>query len=136
MEPEDQELIKRILDQYSWQMPHQNDMYAKAPLRSRDGKADLSDVDTRDLLNECYRRRAIEKFTYTQLADTLMVQHDPKFTPHVIDRIQRDVWDAVRENQKFFTDAVIINESHDYAMRAQKYVAEVYVCKHPTKVRK
>ena len=139
MEPEDQELIKRILDQYSWQMPHQNDMYGKAPLRSRDRKVDLSDVDTRDLLNECYRRRAIEKFNATRSIDSHVFDEyadDAGFRSHVEKDILQLLMHSMQQNQKFFLDAVVVKESKNRSMMRYDFEAELFMCKHPTKVRK
>lgn len=97
---------------------------------------DLSSISTRDLLNECYRRRAIEKFSVDRNADEYMVQNDRSYTEYVMDHIRKEVWFAVMDNKKFLPEAVPIKHAHDSINRMHRYTAEVYVCKHPMSLKK
>ncbi len=97
---------------------------------------DLSRVSTRDLLNECYRRRAIEKFSIDKRADEYMAQNDASYAQYVMEQIRRDIWYSVMDNKKFLSEAVPIKHDHDMINRMHIYTSEVYVCKHPTSLRK
>lgn len=97
---------------------------------------DLSSVSTRDLLNECYRRRAIEKFSCARHADDYMATHDGSYVKYLMEQIKRDVWDSVLDNKKFLSDAVVVKHQPDFVNNMQVYTSEVYVCKHPTSLRK
>lgn len=100
---------------------------------------DLSSVSTRDLLNECYRRRAIEKFDFKLDFDTYMMQERPD-TPdtyrYVMKNLYEGLWDAVIADEKFSKDAIEVKQEHITSHMRTVFRGEIYVCKHPTKVRK
>ena len=100
------------------------------------GQLDLSGVSTRDLLNECYRRRAIEKFTTSLSVDSYMMQQHPDMIDYTMRSISRDIWDKVVSNKKFLDDAFVVNQTRMHSVMSTDFEAEIYVCKHPTKVRK
>ncbi len=99
------------------------------------GQLDLSSVSTRDLLNECYRRRAIEKFTVSRSVDSYMLQQYPDSIDYVMRNISRDVWDQIVANKKFYEDALIVNQTQIQSVMSTDFEAEIYICKHPTKVK-
>jgi hypothetical protein len=101
-----------------------------------DGKLDLSSVSTRDLLNECYRRRAIEKFAVSRSVDSYMLQQHPDSMDYVMRNIARDVWDQVVANKKFYEDALIVKQTRMQSVMSTDFEAEIYICKHPTKVKR
>lgn len=99
---------------------------------------DLSRVSTKDLLNECYRRRAIEKFAYStqvQLVD-LDPQYQTEIREHALRELGHGLWESMMSHKNFYPDAMIVTERVDNYRRASIFVGEVYVCKHPTKVKK
>lgn len=95
---------------------------------------DLSHVSTRDLLNECYRRRAIEKFSFTDNIDQDFLTMNTK--EYITHDAMHCLWKSIYKDQKFLQDALMINEKSDIAYRRVNITGEIYVCKHPTKVRK
>jgi len=98
---------------------------------------DLSRVSTRDLLNECYRRRAIEKFSYsTQVQLDLDLRYEVEIREHALRELGRGLWESVIENRKFYPDAMVVSERVDSYRHSNTFVGEVYVCKHPSKVKK
>lgn len=99
-------------------------------------KPDLSTINTRDLLNECYRRRAIEKFTTSLSLDSYMMQQHPDMIDYAMRDLSRDVWDKVMSNKKFTDDAFVVNQTLMHHGMSTDFEAEIYVCKHPTKVKK
>ncbi len=102
-----------------------------------DGKLDLSSVSTRDLLNECYRRRAIEKFSVSRSVDSYMFQQYPDIMNYVMRDISKDVLDQVVANKKFYEDALVVNQTRTrYPGQSTDFEAEIYICKHPTKVKR
>ncbi len=144
MEPDDNKWIQSIMDNnyhgsYTFAQEYE-DLIKTVVQKNRDGSIhkhiDLSSVSTRDLLNECYRRRAIEKFDYKQSVDIDYVKMHPEAREHVISAALRGVVQSVLENKKFANDAIVLNESVDRAQRLEIFTGEVYICKHPTKVKK
>ena len=97
---------------------------------------DLSHVSTRDLLNECYRRRAIEKFSFIDNIDKDYMMHNPDAKEYITHDLMKCLWTSICDDQKFLQDALTIKEETDLAYRTIKLTGEIYVCKHPTKVRK
>jgi hypothetical protein len=97
---------------------------------------DLSSVSTRDLLNECYRRRAIERFTYKSSADMYFLKQEPKAREHVVEELIRGMWDCMLRNEKFANDAIHVKEEPNNPQIRTEFTGEIYICKHPTKVRK
>ena len=97
---------------------------------------DLSHVSTRDLLNECYRRRAIEKFSFTDSIDQDYLMMNPDAKEYITHDAMRCLWKSIYKDQKFLQDALMIREKSDIAYRRVNITGEIYVCKHPTKVRK
>ncbi len=98
---------------------------------------DLSRVSTRELLNECYRRRAIEKFSYsTQVQLDLDLRYEVEIRERALRELGRGLWEGVMENRKFYPDAMIVSERVDSYRHTSIFTGEVYVCKHPTKVKK
>ena len=102
----------------------------------RDGRVDLSSIPTRDLLNECYRRRAIEKFSGSVSVDEYMLKAQPEAIDYVMRDLSREVWDSVVRNSKFYNDAMAIAENSVTSYMRTDFIGEIYICKHPTKVRK
>lgn len=102
----------------------------------RDGKVDLSSIPTRDLLNECYRRRAIERFTYKSSADMYFLKQEPKAREHIVEALVRGMWDCMLRNEKFANDAIRVEEEQNHPQIRTEFTGEIYICKHPTKVRK
>ena len=102
----------------------------------RDGKVDLASIPTRDLLNECYRRRAIEKFSASVSVDQYMLKAQPEAIDYVMRDLSREVWEFVQRNSKFYNDAMSITENKFTSFMRTDFTGEIYICKHPTKVRK
>ncbi len=146
MEPEDQEWINKVVNHYSWSQPHDEEI----DIQTLGGKSykvvtsgpaayrhpDLSSVSTRDLLNECYRRRAIEKFDFKLDFDTYMMQERPDAYKYVMKNLYEGLWDAVIANEKFSKDAIEVKQEHITSHMRTIFRGEVYMCKHPTKLRK
>jgi len=97
---------------------------------------DLSSVSTRDLLNECYRRRAIEKFDFKLDVDSYMIKERPDAHRYVMKNLYEGLWDAVIADEKFSKDAIEVKQEHITSHMRTVFRGEIYVCKHPTKVRK
>ncbi len=144
MEPEDTYLIQEIIQKmvtkdYSF-APEYDDLIKTVVHKNRDGtmskSVDLSDVSTRDLLNECYRRRAIEKFDYKIEADSYMLEQHPDMREHVLTDLSRGLWEAMINNKKFSNDALDVKEERIRSYMRNVFRGEIYICKHPTKVRK
>lgn len=102
----------------------------------RDGKVDLASIPTRDLLNECYRRRAIEKFSANVSVDQYMLMHENEARDYVLRDLSRELWDSVVRNSKFYNDSIAIKETAVTSFMRTDFAEEIYICKHPTKVRK
>ena len=97
---------------------------------------DLSRISTRELLNECYRRRAIEKFDYNVNIDRFTLEHEPEIKKYAIQDLNRGIWDTVVNRNKFYADAMNISETFDHYRQMKIFAGEIYVCKHPLKVKK
>lgn len=145
MEPDEIQKIQKIYQTYATRTP--DDFYKVVSWSDNsgvrhnsyirpDGQLDLSSVSTRDLLNECYRRRAIEKFTVSRSIDSYMLQQDPDSIDYVMRNIARDVWDQVMSNKKFCEDALIVKQTQMQSVMSTDFEAEIYICKHPTKVKR
>ena len=146
MEPENQEWINKVVNRYSWNQPHDEEI----DIQTLGGKSyrvvtsgpaayrhhDLSGVSTRDLLNECYRRCAIEKFTVSRSVDSYMLQKHPDSMDYVMRNISRDVLDQVMSNKKFCEDALVVKQTQMQSVMSTDFEAEIYICKHPTKVKR
>lgn len=144
MEPDDNKWIQSIMDNnyhgsYTFAQEYA-DVIKTVVQKNRDGSMhkhiDLSSVSTRDLLNECYRRRAIEKFDYSQIIDTDYATMYPDAREHAIKEVLRGVVQSVLHNKKFADDAITLDEKVDRSNRQHIFTGEVYICKHPTKVKK
>lgn len=151
MEPEDRELIEKIMNQYKWPREYSvvDARECITDIETTTGQSykvmtsgatsyrhmDLSSVSTRDLLNECYRRRAIEKFSYTTSVDIDFLQMHLSPYEYVLKDAGRNLWGQVMKN-KFFDDAMAVNEERDNMNRRHNFACEVYVCKHPSMVKK
>jgi hypothetical protein len=145
MEPDDNKWIQSIMDRnyhgnsYTFAQEYQ-DLIKTVVQQNRDGTiskhVDLSDVSTRDLLNECYRRRAIEKFTYKVDADMYFLKQEPQAREYLIKDLTRGMWESMLKNEKFSQDAISIKEEQNNPQIRTEFYGEVYICKHPTKVRK
>lgn len=120
--------------------PEYDDLIKTVVHKNRDGtmykSVDLSDVSTRDLLNECYRRRAIEKFSASVSVDQYMLKAQPEAIDYVMRDLSREVWEYVQRNSKFYNDAMVVKQSDVTSYMRTDFTGEIYVCKHPTKVRK
>ena len=138
MEPEDREWIEKVLNNYKWDHGTVEEQSYKIVTSGAAAyrHMDLSSVSTRDLLNECYRRRAIEKFTGSVSVDSYMLREHPDTKEYAIRDLSRNVWDAMTSNIKFYTDALVVKENVCLSHMRNDFEAELYVCKHPTKVRK
>jgi hypothetical protein len=138
MEPEDRELIQQIMNHYKWPGSYDYDVdeyMIKTPSRKSNGEIDLSAVSTRELLNECYRRRAIECFKYTTSVDKTVYEQDAQVKPYIENDILKGLTYALGDNHKFKGDAIVVKESRDASMWRYEFAAELYICKHPTKVK-
>lgn len=144
MEPEDTYLIQEIFQKmmtkdYSF-APEYDDLIKTVVHKNRDGSihkgVDLSGVSTRDLLNECYRRRAIEKFSYKVDADMYFLRQEPQARDHMIKELVRGMWSCMLRDEKFSRDAIDIKEQVNNPQIRTEFTGEIYICKHPTKVRK
>ena len=135
MEPEDtyttQEIIKHVNKMYSF-APEYDDLIKTVIGRP----VDLSGISTRDLLNECYRRRAIEKFSASVSVDQYMLKAQPEAIDYVMRDLSREVWEYVQRNNKFYNDAMVVKQNDVTSYMRTDFTGEIYVCKHPTKVRK
>lgn len=145
MEPEDKELIRHIMNRYKWnsyddqidvQSMSGGQSYKVMTTASGYRHMDLSSVSTRDLLNECYRRRAIERFTYKSSADMYFLKQEPQARDHMIKELVRGMWDCMLRDEKFSRDAIDIKEQVNNPLMQTEFTGEIYICKHPTKVRK
>lgn len=145
MEPDDQELIKKILDHYKWQSAYDDTIdvqtmsgqsYKVVTTPSGYRHVDLSSVSTRDLLNECYRRRAIEKFYYATNIDSYMLQEHPESAEYAKKELVSGIVDTMYRDNKFAPNALMITEQQSYSSRYTEFRGELYICKHPTKVKK
>lgn len=145
MEPEDKELIRHIMNHYKWnsyddqidvQSMSGEQSYNVMTTTSGYRHMDLSSVSTRDLLNECYRRRAIERFTYKSSVDMYFLKQEPQARDHMIKELVRGMWDCMLRDEKFSRDAIDIKEQVNNAQCRTEFTGEIYICKHPTKVRK
>ena len=146
MEPENQEWINKVVNHYSWDRPHDEEI----DIQTLGGKSykvvtsgpaayrhhDLSSVSTRDLLNECYRRCAIEKFTVSRSVDSYMLQEHPNSMDYVMGDISRAVLDQVMSDKKFYEDALVVKQTRMQSVMSTDFEAEIYICKHPTKVKR
>lgn len=99
------------------------------------GKPDLSDISTRELLNECYRRRAIEKFT-TSIEAPIEEFEDREHNMHLIRSVNERLWHNVEYSGKFYSEAAIHSVSATSKGYTRALTAEIYICKHPSKVKK
>ena len=97
---------------------------------------DLSRVSTRDLLNECYRRRAIERFDYKVSADSYFLEEVKEARHHVKEDLIHGIWKSVAKNQAFADSALYITEEQDRAFMRVNMAGEIYICKHPKNLRK
>jgi hypothetical protein len=138
MEPEDTFTVKLPRTQGYWvsnSMPGGDLGYVSASTITA-SKPDLSVFSTQELLNECYRRRAIEKFTTSLSVDSYMMQQHPDMIDYAMRDLSRDVWDKVMSNKKFIDDAFVVNQTRMHSVMSTDFEAEIYVCKHPTKVKR
>lgn len=99
------------------------------------GKPDLSRISTRELLNECYRRRAIEKFT-TSVEAPIEAFEDQEHNMHLIRNVEDRLWDNAVNSGKFYSEAVLHSVSATSHSFTRTLTAEIYICKHPSKVKK
>ena len=145
MEPEDtyiaQEIMQRMMSYNNYTLdPSYDSLINTIVQKNRDGSIskhiDLSSVSTRDLLNECYRRRAIEKFTYDVSIDQYFLRQEPEAREYTVKDLKRGMWEVMLKNEKFVADAIQIIERQNNLQIRTEFQGEVYICKHPTKVRK
>lgn len=134
MEPDELEAFYKSLN--ATMRNYSNDSYKIVTSASGYRHMDLSSVSTRDLLNECYRRRAIEKFDFNVEADSLMLQDYPDARKRVMENLVHGLFETVLKDEKFSSDAIYVKEEHITSHFIKVLRGEVYVCKHPTKVRK
>ena len=99
------------------------------------GKPDLSRISTRELLNECYRRRAIEKFT-TSVEASIEAFEDQEHNMHLIRNVEDRLWDNAVNSDKFYSEAVLHSVSGISQCYTRTLTGEIYICKHPSKVKK
>lgn len=140
MEPDD---LQKLYQTYVTNRVTNDDYYKVVSWSDNTGarqnvavRVDLSSISTRDLLNECYRRRAIEKFSGSVSVDQYMLQARPEAIDYVMRDLSREVWDSVVRNSKFYNDAMVITENGVTSYMRTDFTGEIYICKHPTKVRK
>lgn len=144
MEPEDKYLMQEILQKMTYNNytldPAYDALINTIAHQNRDGsitkQVDLSSVNTRDLLNECYRRRAIEKFTYDVSIDQYFLKQEPGAREYTFQDLKRGMWNVMLKDEKFIADAIQITERQNNKQIRTEFQGEIYICKHPTKVKK
>jgi hypothetical protein len=135
MEP-DEVVFQKSLETYMRHVINDPNAYKIVTTPSGYRHMDLSSVSTRDLLNECYRRRAIEKFTYDVSIDQYFLRQEPEAREYTMKDLKRGMWEVMLKNEKFVADAIQIIERQNNLQIRTEFQGEVYICKHPTKVRK
>jgi len=65
-----------------------------------------------------------------------MLQQYPDSMDYVMRNIARDVWDQIVANKRFYEDALIVNQTQIQSVMSTDFEAEIYICKHPTKVKR
>ena len=144
MKPEDtyvmQEIMQKMLTKDYTFTPEYDDLIKTVVHKMHDGSMnqsiDLSHVSTRNLLNECYRRRAIEKFTYRVDADMYFLKQEPKARDHLIRELIQAMWGCMLKNEKFSRDAIDITEQVNNSQIRTEFTGEVYICKHPNSLKR
>ena len=96
---------------------------------------DLSRISTRELLNECYRRRAIDKFS-ASIEAPIEAFEDQEHNSHLKRHLDEKLWSVMADASKFYSEAVIHSISALSAGYTRTLTGEVYICKHPSKVKK
>jgi hypothetical protein len=99
------------------------------------GKPDLSRISTRELLNECYRRRAIEKFV-TSIEAPVEAFQDQEHNSYLIRDVDQRLWHNVVNSGKFYSEAAVHSVSGLSPGYTKTLTSEIYICKHPSKVKK
>lgn len=99
-------------------------------------KPDLSVFSTQELLNECYRRRAIEKFDASIAVDKYFLDSEPASRAHLKQDLITSLISSMLKNGKFTEQAIAVKESEDFAHMRKIFESEIYICKHPTQVKK
>jgi len=65
-----------------------------------------------------------------------MLQQYPDSIDYVMRNISRDVWDQIVANKKFYEDALVVKQTQIQSVMSTDFEAEMYICKHPTKVKR
>jgi len=65
-----------------------------------------------------------------------MLQQYPDSIDYVMRNIARDVWDQIVANKKFYEDAFVVKQTQIQSVMSTDFEAEMYICKHPTKVKR
>jgi hypothetical protein len=65
-----------------------------------------------------------------------MLREDPDTMDYAMRDISRDVWDHVMSNKKFCEDALVVKQTQMQSVMSTDFEAEIYICKHPTKVKR
>lgn len=133
MEPEDTYVIRRPIQ--TWISNSIDAGYASASTIVA-SKPDLSTINTRDLLNECYRRRAIEKFDASIAVDKYFLDSEPASRAHLKQDLITSLISSMLKNGKFTEQAIAVKEREDFAYMRKIFESEIYICKHPTQVKK
>ncbi len=135
MEPEDTFTVKLPLTQGYW-ISNSGDLGYVSQSTITANKLDLSTISTRDLLNECYRRRAIEKFDASIAVDKYFLDSEPASRAHLKQDLITSLISSMLKNGKFTEQAIAVKESEDFAYMRKIFESEIYICKHPTQVKK
>ena len=136
MEPDEEVIFQKSLQTYMNHVINDPNAYKIVHTPSSYRHMDLSSVSTRDLLNECYRRRAIERFTYSAGVDSEMLRIHPDMRDRVMQKLVEGIAYEMQKNTKFFSHALDVKERHDSSYMRSEFRGEMYICKHPTKVQK
>ena len=147
MEPEEKyEILEKFIKSRAWQYDDEIlDAFAhkvatpsdkKEMLHPNSPNVNLAYVSTRELLNECYRRRAIEKFDWSVHVDKDMLEHEPAIRDYALRDLGQGLWNKFEKTEKFYNEAMSIREHLDHYSHKKIFNGEIYICKHPSKVKK
>jgi GTPase len=65
-----------------------------------------------------------------------MLQEHPNSMDYVMGDISRAVLDQVMSDKKFYEDALVVKQTRMQSVMSTDFEAEIYICKHPTKVKR
>jgi len=146
MEPEEKyEILEKFIKSRAWQYDDEIlDAFAhkvatpsdkKEMLHPNSPNVNLAYISTRELLNECYRRRAIEKFV-TSIEAPIEAFEDQEHNSYLMRHIDEKLWYNVVNSNKFYSEALLHSKSALSSGFTRTLTGEIYICKHPSKVKK